>query len=193
MAFAAPAALAGPALGLGAAGAGISAFGAIEGGQATAKAANYSAAVSRNNAVIANQNADYSIASGLEKADTASRKNAAIGGRIKATQAANGIDVNSGSAVDVQAGQRETGELDASTVLNNAELTAYGYRNQASSYTAQSQLQTAEAEQAPIGADLKAAGGLLSSASGLGTKWASLGNPGSSPGSPLSLDPTDYT
>ena len=160
----------------GIAGAGISAVGMVEQGQATANAANYNAQVARNNALIAGQNAEYATNAGLEKADIAARKGAAAGGRIKAAQAASGIDVNTGSAVDVQEGQRETSKLDAETVLNNAQLEAYGYRTQATGFTAQAGLDTAQAEQAPIGADIGATGSLLSNASSLGFKWTSAGN-----------------
>lgn len=174
-----------PALGI--IGAGISAVGTIEQGQATANAANYSAQVAKNNALIANQNAGYATAAGIQQADTSSRKGAAIGGKIKAAQAANNIDVNTGSAVGVQAGQRETSQLDTETVLNNAELQAYGYRTQATGYTAQAGLDTAQAEQAPIGAAIGATGSLLSNASSIGTKWTTATN------SPLSLTASDYT
>lgn len=160
-------------------GGGITAAGAVEQGAATKNAANYSAQVSANNATIATQNAAYATAAGQESAANESRKGAANVGRIKASQAASGIDVNSGSALGVQEGARETNKLDTETVLNNAELQAYGYRSQATSFTAESGLQTAQAEQAPIGADIGAAGGFLSSASGVASKWSQQGNPGS--------------
>jgi hypothetical protein len=161
-------------LAVGALGAGVSAVGAIEAGQATANAANYSAQVAQNNATIADQNANYSIAAGQRKAADNSMKNASNIGRIKGAQAASGIDVNSGSAEDVQVGNRETGELDSETVLNNAQLQAYGYRSQATGFTAQSGLDTMTAEQAPIGADIGAGGSFLSSASSLGYKWSQI-------------------
>src|SRR6202021_3155278 len=173
MAFAAPLALI-----AGIAGAGISAYGTAEAGQAQANAANYNAGVAANNGAIGNNSTAYSVAAGQEATSTQSRKNAAVSGKIKATQAASGVDVNTGSAVDVQKSQRETGELDSETVLNNSELQAYGYRSQATGFQATSQLETEEAEQAPIGADLSAAGGLLGSASSLGLKWSQLGNTG---------------
>lgn len=160
------------AMGLGAAGAAVSAIGTIAQGQATANAANYSAQVAANNAKIAGQNAEYAIASGQQKAFNTSLKNAARFGAIKASQAAGGVDVNSGSAVDVQKSERALGQLDAETVLNNAQLTAYGYRSQQTSFLAEEGLDRAKAEQAPIGADIGAGGGLLSSASSLGFKWA---------------------
>ncbi len=150
------------------AGAGVSAIGALEGGAATASAARYQAQVARNNAIIANQNAEYSVQSGLRKTEQASLKGAALYGKAKAALAANGVDVNSGSANDVLTSERETNKLDAETVLSNAELTAYGYRANATSYRAQAGLDDMTAEQAPIGAAFKAAGGLLSSASAIG-------------------------
>jgi hypothetical protein len=165
------------ALGAGLLGAGISAYGQIEQGQATANAANYAAQVARNNELVATQNANYALAAGQQKAQTESLKGAATGGRIKAAQAASGIDINTGSALRVQQGQREQAQLDTETVLNNAELQAYGYRTQAANYKAQSELDTAEAEQAPIGAGIGAAGGFLGSASGVALKWSQLGSP----------------
>jgi hypothetical protein len=109
-------------------GAGISAIGTIEGGQATSNAAAYKAQVAKNNAIIADQNAQYSSNAGLASAAASSLKGAAAGGKVKATQAASGIDVNTGSAVNVQASERETNVLNSETVLNNADLQSYGYR-----------------------------------------------------------------
>lgn len=169
MCFATAAAIAGIA------GAGISAVGSVEGGIAQSNAANYQAQVAANNAKIAQQNATSAIEAGQVKAQDQSLKEAEVGGEIKASQAASGIDVNSGSAVDVQAGQRAKGELDPEMMLHNAQLEAYGYRSQAVGYEAQSELDKTEAAQAPIGADLGAAGSLLSNASGLGFKWTSGG------------------
>lgn len=177
MAFTAPAALA-----LGAVGAGVSAFGSIEQGQATANAANYQAQVSANNATIANQNANYATEAGRAQAQAQSMKGAVTAGRIKVAQAASGIDVNTGSAANVQVSQREQSNVDTATVMNNADLQAYGYRSQATGFEAQEGLEKEEAEQAPIGADLSAGGGLLSSASGLGLKWTQLGPTGSPAG-----------
>lgn len=173
MAFAAPLALA-----AGVIGGGISAAGQLEQGQATANAANYQAAVSSNNAIIAKQNADYAEKAGLVQATTQGLKGRSVGGKIKAAQGASGVDVNSGSNVDVQQSQREAAQLDSETVLNNTELQAYGYRNQATSFDAQSKLDKLTAEQAPIGAAIGATGSLLSSASSLGFKWSTMGNSG---------------
>lgn len=156
-------------------GAATTAVGTVEQGQATANAASYSAQVAANNAKIAGQNADYASAAGEQQAGTKSLQGAATGGKIKAAQAANNVDVNTGSTVDVQASQREVSKLDTETVLNNAELQAYGYRTQQTNFQAESELDKLKAEQAPIGADLGAAGGFLSSASALSSKYSQIG------------------
>lgn len=173
MAIAAPLAL---AAGIG--GAGISAIGALEGGAAAHNAADYQAQVANNNAIIAKQNAAYATQSGLQQAANQSMKGRAQMGKIKANQAASGVDVNTGSSADVQQSQREVNKLDTDTVLNNAELKSYGYRTDASNFQAQAGLDEMQAEQAPIGAAFSAAGGLLSSASSVGSRWAMMGGGG---------------
>lgn len=144
-----------PALAL--AGTAVSAVGSLQSGF-------YSAQVAENNAKIATQNAGYARESGQQQAAVTSMKGAAKVAHVKASQAASGIDVNTGSAVDVQAGEREVAKLDADTVLNNAELQAYGYTTQATSFKAQ-------AEQDKTAAIIGATGDLLSGASSLDMKW----------------------
>ena len=172
----APLVAAAPLLGL--IGGGVSAGGAVLGGIAQGNASSYQAAVARNNAITANQNATYAEEAGYAQADATARKGAAESGKIKTAQAANNIDVNTGSASRVQAGQRETNVLNTETVLNNAELSAYGYRTQATGFTAQAGLEQQEAEEAPIGGALNATGDLLSSASSVGFKYGGGGGGG---------------
>lgn len=149
-------AAASPILGL--VGAGASALGTFESGQ-------FQGQVAKNNARIAENNAEYAREAGQTQAAAASRKGAAEGAAIRTGLAANGVDVNTGSAADVQAGQRETSKLDVETVLNNAELQAYGYTTQAAN-------ERAQAKQDVIGGDLGAAGSLLSNASSIGWRWS---------------------
>jgi hypothetical protein len=163
-------------LALGAAGAATSAIGTLTKGSADATNAKYQAQVAYNNQIIANQNAAYSAAAGEQRAATVSRTGAARLGSIKASQAASGIDVNSGSAADVQQSERQTGRLSSLTEENNALLQAYGYRAAATGYGAEAGLKTAEAAQAPTGAALAAGGGLLGNASALGYKFNYAGS-----------------
>lgn len=132
--------------------------------------------MAQNNATIAKQNADAATQAGQAQAEQASLKASENYARVAGAFAANGIDVNSGSAVDVETSQREAGKLDTENVLHNAQLTAYGYRTQSTNFEAQSELDKQAADQAPIGAAFNAAGGLLSSASSLGFKWGGGGS-----------------
>jgi hypothetical protein len=166
--------------------------------QATAagEAAAYQAQVATNNAIIAGYNASEAEQAGNTQAYVAGQQAAATGGRIKAAQAANNIDVNSGSAVKVQQGARQAGVLNQETVLSNAELQAYGYRTTSTAFTEQAGLETMEANEAPIaaglatagagyaaaGAEEGAVGSLLASAGGVGFKLPSSFSSSGSPG-----------
>lgn len=156
-------------------GAGASAGGTLLSGIATGNAASYQAAVAQNNAIIATQNATYATEAGQTQAANTSLAGAATSGTVKAGQAANNVDVNSGSAVNVQQSQREANVLNTETVLNNAELSAYGYRSQATGYTATAGLEQYEASVAPIAAGVGAGGNLLSNASSVGFKFGNSG------------------
>lgn len=150
-----------PFLGLAAGGA--QAFGSFEEGQ-------YSSQVAENNATIERQNADYARQAGQEQAAITSMKGASQLAKVKTGIAANNVDVNSGSASQVIAGERMTNELNTETVLNNADLTAYGY-------TTQAQNEEAQAGQDEAGGILGAAGDLLSNASSVGLKWYTPATP----------------
>lgn len=151
-----------PVAWVGLAGAAISAVGAISQGAAQSQQSAYQAQVAQNNSTVENQNALYATEAGNIQQFDESLKNRGAAGKIKANQAANGVDVNSGSNLAVQQSQRETGLQDVATIGANAQRQAYGYRTQAVGDTAQAGLDTAESQQAPVGADLGAVGGLLS-------------------------------
>lgn len=156
---------------LGLAGAGVSALGTIAGGLAQSNEAKYQSEVADNNAKIAAQNSINATEAGQEQAQQTSLKGAAVAGQVAAAEAANGVDVNSGSNVDVKATQRAESQLDTDTVMNNALLKSYGYRTQETSYLAQADADKAEAAEAPIGAAIGAAGSFLSNAGSIGLKW----------------------
>lgn len=162
---------------LGAAGAGISAIGAIGQGESQAAEAKYQSQVAANNARIAQQNANYALAAGETQATNVGLQERAKGGAITAGIAANNIDVNTGSAKQVRESQAEIGTEDVQQTLSNANLTAYGYRTQATSFQAESQLQAAEAPRDVLGGALTGLGTLASGASNLGFKWAGLSSP----------------
>lgn len=125
---------------------GASALGSIAQGNQQAAAGKYNAQVQFNNAKIAQQNATFAGEQGAANAATEQQKTRAQVGEIKAAQAANGIDVNKGSAVDVRSSAAELGELNAITIRSNAARQAYGFQTQAASDMAQSQLDKQQAK-----------------------------------------------
>lgn len=166
-----------------------SAVGAISQGNAAAAASRdaaqaqrYQAAVANNNAIAAEQNARRAEQVAQNNAQAKSMEAAARLGRVKAGQAASGIDVNTGSAVDVQAGTRMLGKLDTDTVFSNDLLKAYGYRSDAQNFRTQAALNTYRAGQLSDRAGdeetsgyLKAGGTVLTNLSSLPLKWGGGG------------------
>jgi len=160
---------------LSAIGAGVGAVSTVMGGISSRNQANYQAEIAKNNQTIAIQNAARAEQAGNVQAEAQGRKGAARLAGIKVGQAASGIDVNKGTPVDVQAGQREINQLDTETVLSNAQLHAYGYRTQAMNFEAEERAQRSKADNAVPAALLKAGGGLLANASSLSGKWTTGG------------------
>ncbi|MFJ3117821.1 hypothetical protein ACIPI6_14900 [Pseudomonas protegens] len=89
------------------------------------------AAASEQNAAYANKAADDAIARGSFESDQQRLQTRAAIGSQRAGFAANGVDVNSGSAANIQDDTAALGELDALTIRNNAAREAWGYRTQA--------------------------------------------------------------
>ncbi len=152
---------------LAAASAGMQALGSIAQGKAASNAAKYNAQVAENNAKIAKQNATFAGAEGAQHQEQQGLKNRATSASIRANQGASGIDVNSGSAADVQASQRMLGQLDVANIRANAVRKAYGFQTDAVSYQSEAALQRTNAKNATKAGYIGAASTLLSSAAGM--------------------------
>ena len=109
-------------------------------GFAGGRAADFQAQIARNNAQISRYNAQQATEAGNAQAINSMLRTRAQVGQTKAAQAASGIDVNTGSAADVQASERMLGMLDALTIRSNAARAAYGYRAEAGVKEAQAKL-----------------------------------------------------
>ena len=166
--------LAGVSAAAGLAGTAVSAAGAIQSGKATAANASYQAQVAANNATH-RQSERRGCNTGWcgERCRSEPRKprhrqqgrcwRRCIGcGRQQRVGGGRGDD---------RSRSRAAGHVDD---VDNAALSAYGYRSAATSDTAQAQLDTAEAAQAPIAGDISAGGDLLSGASSVGSKYAAF-------------------
>lgn len=156
----------------------LGAIGSIAQGNASANAAEYQAKVAENNAQIARQNQEWSERSAITNEAAQGMKTRAQLGAIKAAQAASGVDVNTGSAVDVRSSAAELGQLDAINIRANAAREAYGYGTQAQGFTDQAALDRSTAGNARtagyIGAGTSLLGGAASAASNY-AKWSMAG------------------
>jgi hypothetical protein len=131
--------------------------------------AKYNAQVATQNQQIATQNATLAGQSGEQQAAQSEAKTRAEVGAIKASEAAGNIDVNSGSAVDVQSSAAELGELSAITIRGNA---AYGYQTQSTSFENQAQLDTQQAANDTTAGEIAAPVTLLGGLGGAGISYA---------------------
>ncbi len=103
----------------------------LAGAQQSKAAGEASVAANEANAGFATRNANEALKTGAFESDRQRLQTAAAIGTQRAGFAANGVDVNSGSAANVQDDTAALGELDALTISNNAAKEAWGYQTQA--------------------------------------------------------------
>lgn len=129
----------------------MSAYGMYAQGQQQQKQAEYQAAVANNNAIVANQNAAIqdraaqdALARGRIDEQQHRLKVAQMKGSQRSALAASGVQVDTGSALDVVADTALMGEMDALTIRSNAEREAYSFL--VGAYNARAQASTLQAE-----------------------------------------------
>lgn len=118
-----------------------SALGTMSSSYAQAKAAKtegrYQQQQFETNARLADIQAKDAIKRGDKESANHMKKVRAMIGSQRAKMAAQGIDANSGSALDIQMDTAIYGSMDAQTIKNNAWREAWGYRVQANDYSGQ--------------------------------------------------------
>lgn len=147
--------------------------GQIMGARSQSQAASYQAQVATNAQKVATQNAQYAVQAGAQREEASRMRTAGLIGAQRATAAAHGVDVNSGSAVDVQSDAATLGELDALTIRNNAAREAYNYKVAGAGYGAQAGLLNYQAGEDTMGGWAAGFGSLISGAGSFGDKWMS--------------------
>lgn len=155
----------------GIAGAGLSAAGATESGEATNNAMNYQAAVAKNNASIGRQNAAWDVQAGETAASNTGLKTKAVIGSQRAGASAGGVDSTTGSEAAIQTATGEGGMMDALTRRSDAARKAYAEEVGATSQDAQAQLDIAGGQQAEEAGFIGAGSSLLSGASTVGGNY----------------------
>lgn len=176
------------ALGVGAvagiAGSALGAVSSYQQGKAQAAAARQQALVARQNQQIALENAAMERQEGLEEARRQRMAMLQEIGKQQVGLAANGVDVNFGTSLDMIEDTAMLGELDALTIEYNAEKRARNYDLQAYNYANESNLAMYEARNArtagnmgAIAGGLKTVGSIASSVAGFaGGGLGSLGS-----------------
>ena len=155
------------------AGMGMQAFGAYSNSKATKTALNAQAQVQRNNAIIAGWQAEDALARGNKAALKVRSQGRTLQGQQRAALAANGVDVNTGSALEILKDTDYFTEVDAITAKDNAAREAWAIRNQAAGYTADANLlQARAAAESPM---LAATTSLLGSAGRVASSWYTPG------------------
>lgn len=154
----------------------VGAVGAIQQGNAAAASAKYQAQVNENNAILAQRNAEDARKRGAVEEDEHRRKVAALQGRQTAVMAANGLDVTSGSPLDILADTGQMGELDALTIRNNSEREALGYQAQGMNFKAEANLDRMRGSAAKTAGTIGAVGSVVSGIGGVADKWYKMGS-----------------
>ena len=130
--------------------------------------AAFQSGMMKQNAAFKNQTADETIIAGDTAADWQRVRTGQAVGTQRSVQAANGIDVNSGSSAQLQDDTAMLGELDALTIQNNAAREAYGYRVQANQDMLNAGQTVQNGKTAATGTILGGLGGAFGSLAGSG-------------------------
>lgn len=100
----------------------------------------YQAQVAQNNAKIMQRNAETALEAGQNAESMQRIKTGKEVAAVRAGAAAHGVDVNTGTPLDVQTATATSGELDALAVRYNAARQAYGYGVEAQNYKSQASM-----------------------------------------------------
>lgn len=150
--------------------------GSVQQAKSTQAQYNYQAEVNRRNAKVAQANADQKRQEGIEESRMQRMKTLQKIGSQQAAMAANGIDISSGTALDIVEDTSAMGELDALTTRYNAETQAQAYEQQANNFSNQANLDVFAGQNAYKSGMINAVGqGFqgLGSAAGVAANWYS--------------------
>lgn len=158
-----------------------SAIGQAQQGKAAQEAANYQAQVAANNSALEAQRAAEIRRQGQEALAEQGRKSAQKLGSVRAALGAAGVDVNSGTALDVQEGSAEIGRLDSLRVWSQAVNKAFEADVQSTNYANEGTLTRMKGKSASAAGNIGAATSLLGAASSFSSKWAGFSRTGAVP------------
>lgn len=166
-----PVTMAGVSIGTTLLGGAIGSAGASFSSGASADTFNFKAGIAKLNSDINKQNASWAINSGAIKAANYGLKAGQEIGTTKVTQAASGVDINSGSKEAVRDTQSTVAKYDQNTIRADAAHTAYGYETKAVADSAEAELDRTSASNAKKAGALGILSSVIGTASSVASKW----------------------
>lgn len=139
--------------------------------EAESQQLRYQAAVDNNNRILNEQLAEDAIARGEEEEREHRLKIGQLKGRQKTALASSGIEIDSGSALDILSDTAEVGELESLTIRNNAEREAQGFERQAQNYGYSSQNNVLAAENTSTAGNISSYSTLMGGAGSVSDRW----------------------
>lgn len=137
---------------------------------------NYQAAVQRNNAAIAEEQAKAALIAGQRDEFNQRLKQAAAMSRLRASYADRGMALDEGTPLNALASEEYIGEVDALTIRDNANRQAWAHRISAASSKDEADMLTARAKStSPSSASF---GTLLTGATSVASSWLNLSKQG---------------
>lgn len=152
-------------------GGGLGAIGAKFSADASSDSFNFKAGIAKLNSDIDKQNASWAINSGAIKSENYGLKAGQEISDTKVTQAASGLDVNSGSKDTVRDSQQEVAKYDQGLIRADAAHTAHGYEVKAAADTMEASMDTAAASNAQKAGKLGILSSLIGGATSVASKW----------------------
>lgn len=147
------------------AGAAVSAAGTVYGGMAAQAQGRYADQIAQRNAAMDRAASQDALQRGRIEEARQYRKNAQLQGAQRAAMAANGIETDYGSAMDLQTDTKKIGWQDANTIRENAVRESKGFEINAWNHLAEGQAARSQGNAALVGSLFNAGGTILSAAS----------------------------
>lgn len=158
-------------MGAGTLGTGLTAGGQVLSGLGQAQQFLFRAQVASHNAAAMRANANAEREAGAYGESVAKLRTGERVASQRAAFAANGVDVNTGSAADVQASTAKVGALDAAMIHYNASRAAYGDEVSAQNFKSQAALDRSGAVGSAIGGLARGGISAIGGAQALSSKW----------------------
>lgn len=159
-------------------GTGVSVYSGIQQGKAAEQQSKYQQQVATNNATLAERAAKDAEERGSIAAQQQQQQTDQLIGRQRASLAGNGVEVDTGSALDITTDTAGIGAFDKLTLQANTAKEAAMYRAQGANFTGQANLYSTTAANQASATPWLAGGQALSGLSSVADKWYDLDQQG---------------